>query len=73
MQHLDQRLAFHITQCRVQCFIPNLFYRDSQSMKSCLGFQIDQFCLLVSRPQALLACQPQHKMVSASVFPIFLS
>ena len=63
MQYLDQRLRFHITQCLVQCFCPNLFYRVSQSMKSCLGFHIDQCCRLVSRLRPLLAFQPQHIMV----------
>ena len=63
MQQLDQRLGFHITQCLVQCFSRNLFYRVSQSMKSCLRFYIHQCCRLVSRLSRLLACQPQHEMV----------
>ena len=63
MQYLDVRLGFHITYCLVQCFRPNLFYRVSQSMKSCLGFHIDQCCRLVSWLSPLLAFQPQHKMV----------
>ena len=74
MQHLDQRLGFHITQCLVQCFSLNLFYRVSQSMKLCLGFHIDQCCRLVYRLTPLLACQPQHKMVSVLFYrPVFFT
>ena len=62
MQQLDQRLSLHISQCLLEVFNLDLYYRATQSMKWRIRFHIGWCCRQVSRRPRLLASQPQHQI-----------